>query len=222
MERRHFLKLAFGFAAGGIALAASAQAAPLMPAPLARRQTARQSRCPTRRHVGRGGRSPHAGGSALGPRPSSRLGPPALGLAPPPLASPALGLASPPSLAPPLLASSSLLLVNRRQDCLERIKKAPRERGFCLALEISISAAASVAPHGAIRAAATGTYHHNRRRHHTRRHDHNCPANGLASAVGTASPARAASLRGFRWDEAGNGAQGQNCCEKVLHVVSRS
>ena len=35
MERRHFLKLAFGFAAGGIAFAASAQAAPLMPAPLA-------------------------------------------------------------------------------------------------------------------------------------------------------------------------------------------
>jgi hypothetical protein len=35
MERRHFLKLAFGFAAGGIALAAGAQAAPLMPAPLA-------------------------------------------------------------------------------------------------------------------------------------------------------------------------------------------
>lgn len=35
MERRHFLKLALGFAAGGIALATSAQAAPLMPAPLA-------------------------------------------------------------------------------------------------------------------------------------------------------------------------------------------
>ncbi len=35
MERRHFLKLAFGFVAGGAALAASAQAAPLMPAPLA-------------------------------------------------------------------------------------------------------------------------------------------------------------------------------------------
>jgi hypothetical protein len=34
MERRHFLKLAFGFAAGGLALAASAQAAPLMPQPL--------------------------------------------------------------------------------------------------------------------------------------------------------------------------------------------
>jgi len=35
MERRHFLKLALGFAVGGVALAASAQAAPLMPAPLA-------------------------------------------------------------------------------------------------------------------------------------------------------------------------------------------
>jgi hypothetical protein len=35
MERRHFLKLALGFVAGGAALAASAEAAPLMPAPLA-------------------------------------------------------------------------------------------------------------------------------------------------------------------------------------------
>src|SRR6266576_584944 len=35
MERRHFLKLAFGFAAGAAALAASARAAPLMPRPLA-------------------------------------------------------------------------------------------------------------------------------------------------------------------------------------------
>ena len=34
MERRHFLKLAFGFAAGAAALAASAQAAPLAPHPL--------------------------------------------------------------------------------------------------------------------------------------------------------------------------------------------
>lgn len=34
MERRHFLKIAFGFAAGAAALAASAQAAPLMPQPL--------------------------------------------------------------------------------------------------------------------------------------------------------------------------------------------
>jgi hypothetical protein len=35
MERRHFLKLAFGVAAGTAALAASAQAAPLAPHPLA-------------------------------------------------------------------------------------------------------------------------------------------------------------------------------------------
>jgi hypothetical protein len=34
MERRHFLKLAFGFAAGAAALAATAQAAPLAPHPL--------------------------------------------------------------------------------------------------------------------------------------------------------------------------------------------
>lgn len=34
MERRNFLKLALGFVAGGAALAAGAQAAPLMPAPL--------------------------------------------------------------------------------------------------------------------------------------------------------------------------------------------
>ena len=34
MERRHFLKLAFGFAAGAAALAAGAEAAPLAPQPL--------------------------------------------------------------------------------------------------------------------------------------------------------------------------------------------
>jgi hypothetical protein len=34
MERRHFLKIAVGFAAGAAALAASAQAAPLAPHPL--------------------------------------------------------------------------------------------------------------------------------------------------------------------------------------------
>ena len=34
MERRHFLKLAFGFAASAVALAESAQAAPLAPQPL--------------------------------------------------------------------------------------------------------------------------------------------------------------------------------------------
>ena len=35
MERRHFLKLAFGFATGAVALAAGAQAAPLVPQPFA-------------------------------------------------------------------------------------------------------------------------------------------------------------------------------------------
>src|SRR5258708_40140636 len=35
MERRYFLKLAFGFAAGPAAFAASARAAPLVPHPLA-------------------------------------------------------------------------------------------------------------------------------------------------------------------------------------------
>jgi hypothetical protein len=41
MERRDFLKLAFGFAAGAATLAASAQAAPLSPQPL--RDTAQPS-----------------------------------------------------------------------------------------------------------------------------------------------------------------------------------
>jgi hypothetical protein len=36
MERRHFLRFAVGFAAGAAALAASAQAAPLVPHPIAK------------------------------------------------------------------------------------------------------------------------------------------------------------------------------------------
>ena len=144
MERRHFLKLAFGFAAGGIALAASAQAAPLMPAPLADdaklpvnpdaqpavtsgeevdRLTPEEVRWGRGRHRGWGRRRwgwrrRHWGG-------------------PPPLASQALGLASPPSLAPPLLASSSLLVSQGLPPGLfeQGIKKAPRERGFYRALE---------------------------------------------------------------------------------------
>jgi hypothetical protein len=132
-----------------------------------------------------------------------------------------LGLASPPSLAPPLLAPPSLLLVSR-QDYLERIKKAPRERGFCFALEISISAATSVAPHGAVRTHATGPHHDDRSRRHDDRGwtNHNGPAIGLATTIGPTVPAGAASAGGFRRAEAGNGAQGQNCCEKVFHVLS--
>src|SRR5215213_4301010 len=82
---------------------------------------------------------------------------------------------------------------------------------------MSVSAATAVTPHGAVGAAAAGAYHHDRR-HHTRRHHHNA-AIGLAAAIGATMPARAATACGFRRAEAGNGAQGQNCCEKVLHVL---
>ena len=106
MERRHFLKLAFGFAAGGMAPDAAAAG---------RRRRAPWSGCQSGGNLWRRGRSSQAGRSALGPWPSSRLGPPSwlgpsslglappsLGLAPPSLASPPLGLA-PSLLAPPLL-----------------------------------------------------------------------------------------------------------------------
>jgi hypothetical protein len=103
---------------------------------------------------------------------------------------------------------------------LTRNKKAPRERGFCRALKRSISAAAAIAPHGAVRAPATGSHNDDPRcgphNDHRGRTNHNGPAIGLATTIGTAMPARAASARGFRRAEAGNGAQGQNCCEKVL------
>ena len=116
MERRHFLKLAFGFAAGGIALAASAQAAPLMPAPLADdaklpvnpdaqpavtsgeeadRLTPEEVRWGRGRHRGWGRR--HWGGVA------------ALGLAPPPWRRRHWGWHRRRRLAPPLLASSLLV-----------------------------------------------------------------------------------------------------------------
>ena len=134
MERRHFLKLAFGFAAGGIALAASAQAAPLMPAPLADdaklpvnpdaqpavtsgeevdRLTPEEVRWGRGRHRGWGRRR--------------------WGWRRAPLASQVLGLASPPSLAPPLLAPSPVL-VRSLPEIVRAQKKAPRERGFCRAL----------------------------------------------------------------------------------------
>lgn len=105
---------------------------------------------------------------------------------------------------------------------MARNEKSPARAGLCCALKRSESAAASIPPHGAVRAAAAGAYHNDRRRDDDRtRTNHNGPANRLAFAVGAASPARTASLRGFRRAEAGNGAQGQNCCEKVFHVFSR-
>ena len=47
-------------------------------------------------------------------------------------------------------------------------------------MEISVSAAASIAPHGAVRAHATGPYHDHRSRRHDDR-SHNDPAVGLAA-----------------------------------------
>src|SRR4029077_14986224 len=98
----------------------------------------------------------------------------------------ALGLASPPSLAPPLLASSSLL-VSRRRGISGRNKKKPRASGaFVVLLKMSVGAAATIAPHGAVRAAATGAYHDDRScgAHHDdrARANHNGPAIGLAAA----------------------------------------
>ena len=85
---------------------------------------------------------------------------------------------------------------------------------------MSVSAAASIPPHGAVRATAAGPHHDDRScgPHHDDRAwtNHNGPPIGLATTIGTAMPAGAASARGFRRAEAGNGAQGQNCCEKVL------
>ena len=171
MERRHFLKLAFGFAAGGIALAASAQAAPLMPAPLA--DDAKLPPGPDAQPAVTSGEevdrlTPEevdgaaaviaAGAEGVG------AGVAGMGLAPPPFASPVLGLASPPSLAPPLLAPSSLLLVSRRQRSLTKNKKSPARAGL-LSCFGNISKRGSV--HSATRCrrgTATGPHHDDRSR----------------------------------------------------------
>jgi hypothetical protein len=94
MERRHFLKLAFGVAASASALAAAAKAAPCAAA--SRSRGARGGR------AGRG-RSTQARTGPLGSPPlAPALASPVASLAPPSLASSPLGLASPP-LAPPSL-----------------------------------------------------------------------------------------------------------------------
>ena len=69
MERRHFLKLAIGVAAGAAAFAASAQAAPLSPQPLAGAEAAAAGQCghSSRGDVGGRGRAAKAGGGALEP-----------------------------------------------------------------------------------------------------------------------------------------------------------
>ncbi len=239
MERRHFLKLAFGFAAGAAALAASAQAAPLMPQPLAGngQLPADQNAHPAvtsgeevdrlQPEEVRWGRHRRLGSS-------SRLGSSALGLAPPTslgLAPPPLGLASP-SLAPPL--ASSVLVAQRR---LKRIRfpgsatiaqaiKKPRASGAFSHEKISCSdrTAASITPGEAVGADAADRPHHDDRRGNDDRsgvdHD-NAAAIGLAAAIGSAMPAGAASASGIRGAEACERTGDQNCCEKVLHVFSR-
>ena len=108
MERRDFLKLALGFVAGGAALAASAQAAPLMPAPLAD-----GGKLP----AGPDAQPAVTSGDEVDRLDARRraLGPSSSGLAPQVLAPPqvqVLGLASSP-LAPssPSLLASPLLVI---------------------------------------------------------------------------------------------------------------
>ena len=222
MERRHFLKLALGFVAGGAALAASAQAAPLMPAPL-------------------------VDDGKLPANPDGLAPPQVLGLAspPPPLLAPPS-----PLLAPPLLLvrqccegrdgtrSPCLCFVVRCRSIFGVVSKfapvsivTPQQKSpasarlFVESLRGSVSAAASIAPHGAVRAPTAGPYHDDggSRTHHDdrRRPNHDGSANRLAAAIGTASPAGAASARGIRGAKAGKCARDQNCCsEKILHVFS--
>jgi hypothetical protein len=145
-----------------------------------------------------------------------------LGLAPQ-----ALGLASPPPLVPPPLLASPLL-VGRRDGLIPQAlstqafntstKKAPHEAGLLSDRVTSDDAAASVAPNRAVRAdAGAGPYHDDR----CGPHNNDGAAIGLASAIGAAMKAGAASARGIRCAEACERAGDQNCCEKVLHVFSR-
>jgi hypothetical protein len=126
-----------------------------------------------------------------------------LGLAPQ-----ALGLASPPPLVPPPLLASPLLV--RRRDGLipqalstqafnTSTKKAPHEAGLLSNRVTSDDAAASVAPNRAVRAdAGAGPYHDDR----CGPHNNDGAAIGLASAIGAAMKAGAASARGIRCAEA--------------------
>jgi len=104
MERRHFLKLAFGFAAGAAAFAASARAAPLAPRALTEDGRLPPSNEEARPAVTTGEEVEHLKPSLGLAQAALGLAQTALGLAPPPLAPQALGLA-PSLLAPPLLVS---------------------------------------------------------------------------------------------------------------------
>ena len=227
MERRHFLKLAFGFAAGGIALAASAQAAPLMPAPLADdaklpvnpdaqpavtsgeevdRLTPEEVRWGRGRHRGWGRRrwggrrgAAAVGVAGIGAGIAAVVGAAATGVVVATTGKSPPGLFGENKKSP---ARAGLL------SCIGNINKRGSVRSATRCRKDIRDRAAPRQPEG----------------HHDDRGwtNHNGPAIGLAAAIGATMPAGAASAGGFRRAEAGNGAQGQNCCEKVLHVVSRS
>ena len=99
-------------------------------------------------------------------------------------------------------------------------QKSPARAGlFAGDADRSDVAAASIGPGEADRAdAANGPNYDDRGRPHD---DNGTAATiGLASAIGTAMPAGAASARGIRGAEACERAGDQNCCcEKVLHVL---
>src|SRR5580704_18208504 len=114
MERRHFLRLAFGITAGATVLAASAMAVPLPPISAEQHLAPPPGDARARaRHAGRC-RSSQARTGALGPSLASALAPASLGLAP--LASPSLGMAPP--LAPsPLVRRAA---ITGRPFCLRQ------------------------------------------------------------------------------------------------------
>ena len=122
MERRHFLKVAIGFAAGAATLAAAAHAAPLSLHPLV------PDRGPPLENDAQPAVTSEAEVEQLKPeqvRHGHGHAPPALGLA-----SPSLGLAPPPlGLAPPALASPLLL---NSAPAANAQNKTPRERGFVI------------------------------------------------------------------------------------------
>ena len=195
MERRHFLKLAFGFAAGAAALAAGAEAeaAPLAPQPLTKDlppgNNDAQPAVTTGDEVDR--LSPERG--ALGPRSRPGMGQagwgwaPPLGLAPPSLLGlPPPLLAPPPSLlAPPLLVSAidpfpggrnsvlPLPCCDSRSLCRTAPKKKPRASGvFAVMRDVKLSNGSVRHPDHAAGADAGARHHHDgsagtRRPHHT-------------------------------------------------------
>ena len=87
-------------------------------------------------------------------------------------------------------------------------------------------AATAIGPDEAVGAnAPNGPYHDDRGPcddDRSRIDDNHAASVGLATTIGTAMPAGAASARGVCGAETREGAGDQNCCEKVFHVLSHS